>query len=77
MMSGLERWKADGERFGWVMPTAVWWKRTLFIRRIRAFWHAIQLDRHNRFYRQMMGALPTGYDEWVLYGIAMGMEREC
>ena len=73
-MDDLDRWKADGERYGWVMPAAPWWKRTLIIRRIRAFWHAVQVDRHQSFFRSM-GSLSSGYDEWVLYGIAMGMER--
>jgi hypothetical protein len=68
------RWRADGVRYGWVMPTAPWWKRLLVIRHFRAAWGHHQVHRHNDLFAHM-GLIPTGYDAWVLYGIARGLER--
>jgi len=69
-----KRWHEDGVRLGWVMPTAPWWKRLPIVRWFRWQWHRWQVDGHNRFHA-MRGALPSGYDAWVLYGIARGFER--
>lgn len=69
------RWMADGERYGWEMPSASWWKRLPIIRRFRAAWGHYRVDRHNDL-MAFIGLIPTGYDRWVLYGIARGFERK-
>jgi len=69
-----KRWQEDGARFGWEMPSASWWKRMPVIRAIRYAWNRVQVERHARFH-VLRGALPSGYDSWVLYGIARGFER--
>jgi hypothetical protein len=74
MTDDLKLWEEDGKRFGWVMPKAARWKRLPVIRRFRAVFHSIRLERHNRFWA-VQGCLISGYDEWVLFGIAMGKER--
>jgi hypothetical protein len=73
-MTDDERWMEDGQTNGWVMPAASWWKRILVVRRLRAMWFSIQVERHNRMWRSI-GSIPTGYDSWVIYGIATGKER--
>lgn len=70
-----KRWIKDGEKNGWVMPKAVWWKRLPIIRRIRASFLFLRVSRHNGMWARATGAIPSGYDSWVLYGIAMGQER--
>lgn len=72
-MTDLEKWKADGRNLGWKMPSAPWWKRLPVIRHIRVMWIGIQIARHDRFWRAF-GLLPTGYDQWVLFGIWHGKE---
>lgn len=69
------RWRQDGVRHKWAMPYAPRWKRLPIIRRFRAIWHAFRVDRHNALH-SAMGMIPTGYDDWILYGIARGFERE-
>ena len=68
-------WASDGIRNGWTMPSASWWKVLPGIRHCRALWHFTELERHDRFYRQL-GMIPTGYDRWVLYGIWHGLEPQ-
>lgn len=67
-------WERDGIDFGWVMPTAPLWKRLPVIRHVRAMYLTIQVSRHNQFWLAM-GAVPNGYDAWVLHGIFIGKER--
>lgn len=73
-MTDLERWIEDGERHGWVMPSAPWWKRLPIIRQVRAAWARHKVDQHNAFW-MAMGSIPTGYDSWVIFGIWHGKER--
>lgn len=73
-MTDLEVWQEDARRFGWQMPTAPVWKRLPIIRHIRASYHSRQVARHNDFW-QSFGKIPSGYDNWVIYGIAKGLER--
>lgn len=73
-MTDLEYWEQDGIANGWTMPAAAWWKRLPVIRRFRAIAANWKVQRHNRFWRSL-GRIPTGYDSWVVYGIAMGKER--
>lgn len=75
MSDDLIRWRQDGERNGWQMPTAPRWKRLPIIRRIRAAHHAARVWRHDAAW-SAFGLVPTGYDEWVIFGMAMGMERD-
>jgi hypothetical protein len=73
-MTDLERWERDGKDYGWIMPQAPAWKRLWGIRHIRAVAASIAVDRHNAMWRGM-GSIPSGYDSWVVYGIATGKER--
>ena len=73
-MNDLELWMKDKREFGWEMPSAPRWKRLPIIRHIRASYHGRQVARHNAFWRSL-GKIPTGYDSWVIYGIAKGLER--
>lgn len=73
-MGDFERWKADGVAYGWVMPAAPWWKRLPVVRHVRAVWNGFWVEV---WYRKGPGSLGlrTGYDNWVLWGIAHGHER--
>lgn len=73
-MSEFDQWMKDGQDNGWTMPRAAWWKRLPVIRHVRVIYHLVQLERQNRFWISV-GKIPTGYDEWVIYGIARGMEN--
>lgn len=70
-------WHEEQQEYGWVMPRAPWWKRTLIVRRIRAAWHTMRAEQHAAAW----GSVGIGiggvnqYDRWVLYGIATGKER--
>lgn len=68
-------WIEDGEVNDWVMPRAAWWKRLPVIRRFRAAWHGLRVAVHQDAWTRATGALHSGYDNWVLYGIAKGQER--
>jgi hypothetical protein len=70
----MDYWLEDKEANGWKMPSAVWWKRLPVIRHIRAIYYKGRVSRHNAFWISV-GQIPTGYDSWVVYGIARGMER--
>ena len=73
-MADVELWLEDKCSNGWEMPTASWWKRLPVIRHIRATYHRRGVARHNAFWLSV-GAIPSGYDAWVIYGIAKGLER--
>ena len=74
-MSDMDYWLEDKAQNGWEMPTAVWWKRLPFIRHVRATYHRAKLAQHNALWRSL-GRIPSGYDNWVIYGIARGLERK-
>ena len=74
-MSSHTAWLEDAKNNGWEMPRAAWWKRLPVIRRVRAVYHAWHVNRHQRMWTEATGALHSGYDRWVIYGIATGMER--
>lgn len=74
-MSDADLWIEDGAKYNWVMPSAPWWKRLPVIRHIRTKYLQLQVFRHNSFWVGA-GLIPTGYDEWVLYGIWIGKERK-
>lgn len=73
--SQMEAWHQDASLNGWIMPFAPWWKRLPVVRHVRVVWHSWRLHRHNAIVRQM-GMIPTGYDEWTLFGIWHGLERK-
>ncbi len=73
-MTDAELWEKDRQQFGWEMPETAWWKRLPGIRHIRCAYHKSKVDRHNHFWSSL-GSIPTGYDSWVLFGMAMGKER--
>jgi len=73
-MSDMENWDADAVNNGWVMPAAPWWKRLPVIRHIRSLYNRWRVSQHNRMWRHL-GAVVTGYDSWVLFGIWHGKER--
>lgn len=70
-MTHTKEWFEQGKRNGWVMPEAPLWKRLPIIRHIRAIWNSYQVAR----WYSMVPGIPTGYDEWVLYGMFHGLER--
>lgn len=72
----LERWLEDARMNGWKMPSAPWWKRLPVVRHIRAAYLTGQVVRHQAFWTRATGALHSGYDHWVLWGIAQGMEGD-
>jgi len=74
-MSDMDLWLEDKQANGWEMPAASWWRRLPVIRHMRAAYHRVRLERHNAFYLSV-GMIPSGYDNWVIYGIAKGMERK-
>ena len=73
-MSDLELWMKDKREFGWEMPAAPVWKRLPIIRHVRAAYYRHQVNKHNAFW-MTLGKIPTGYDSWVIYGIAKGLDR--
>lgn len=73
-MTDQERWERDGREFGWRMPYAPWWKRMPVVRHFRALWASVKVGRHEAFWLSI-GMASSGYDHWVLYGIATGQER--
>lgn len=74
LSSSAQAWFEDKDANGWEMPAAAAWKRWPIIRYIRATYHAMKVRRHNRAVRAI-GMIPSGYDGWVVYGIATGRER--
>lgn len=74
-MSRHQDWLAQGERCGWRMHGAPWWKRLPIIRHIRALWHSWRAYHWHRYGPGSIG-IPTGYDNWVIYGIWYGKERK-
>ena len=74
-MTDDDRWHIDAVTHGWQMPPWPLWKRIYPIRMIRALWASWHVESHNAAWRSL-GMIPTGYDEWVVYGIARGFQRE-
>lgn len=72
-MTDLERWHQTRADCGWSMPSAPFWKRLPVVRHIRTWWGMYQISR---WYSQGPGLLgiPTGYDNWVLFGMWHGLE---
>lgn len=75
-MTDLEKWEEDGRDFGWVMPPAAWWKRLPVIRHVRAAYLSHKVDEYQQLLTRATGALHSGYDRWVIWGIAHGKERD-
>ncbi len=73
-MTDFELWKKDGEDFGWIMPSAPGWKKLPVVRHVRVIIYRVEVRRWNAALRSL-GMIPSGYDQWVVYGIARGMER--
>ena len=71
----LVLWRAQGLRNRWRMPTAPVWKRLPVIRHVRAVVAAYQTAR---WYSDGPGAIgiATGYDDWALWGMWHGLERD-
>ena len=69
-----KEWRTDGLANGWHMPPEARWKCLPIIRHIRAAVAALAVDEHETFWRTA-GLIPTGYDQWVLYGIWHGLSR--
>lgn len=74
-MTHDEYWLHNAARYGWVMPSAPWWKRLPLVRHIRYWRLFFAVLEHERFCISL-GKIPQGYDRWVLYGIWHGMERK-
>ena len=74
-MSDLENWQQDAKDFGWEMPAVSWWKKLMVIRHIRATYHFIRIEFWYAVGLGSMIGYPSGYDQWVLYGIWNGLEK--
>ena len=66
------RWAADRDAMRWTLPLAApRGKRLPIIRKFRAFAAAWRAEQHYAFY-DSIGALRSGYDDWVDYAIERG-----
>ena len=67
-----EQWIAYGAKWEWVPPPParlIW--RFPVIRYFRWFFLNLAVARHSKFWVSI-GYIPTGYDNWVLYGVSKG-----
>lgn len=71
----LVLWRAQGLRNKWKMPTASLWRRLPVIRHFRAIAAALGAAQWYANGPGMIG-IPTGYDDWVLWGMWHGLERD-
>ena len=67
-MSKYDSWLNEGREYGWNMPTFSLWKRLPLIRHVFVLYTAVKIYRHESMWRAV-GAIPSGYDHWVLYGL--------
>jgi hypothetical protein len=68
-----EEWVRAQKVNHWELPAPANWPwRLPVVRHFRALWLSIRVERHERFWRSI-GSIPTGYDQWVIYGIARGV----
>ena len=74
-MTDMERWQKSGEEYGYTMPPAPAWKRLPIIRHGRAIAAKIAIERWYTYGPGSIG-LRTGYDDWVVFGIWHGLERQ-
>ncbi len=66
------RWNIDQRQMKWKLPPpAPRFYRLPVIRRIRAIYLGIQIEKHYGFW-SAMGSVRSGYDGWVLYAIQRG-----
>lgn len=73
-MTEIERWRHDGEEWGYSMPAATAWKRLPIVRHIRAIRAKIAVEHWYAFGPGSIG-LRSGYDDWIIFGIWHGLER--
>lgn len=73
-MADHTEWLKDKNANRWVMPYAPWWKRLAGIRHIRSIFLKWKVEWHYTYGLGIFG-LRSGYDDWVLYGIWHGLER--
>jgi hypothetical protein len=76
MTESERNWLDDAEDNGWLMPSAPKWKRLPVVRHIRAMYHSWRVSRHQQMWTAATGALHSGYDRWVIYGMARGWETD-
>lgn len=74
-MTDFERWTTMAQDYGYTMPFAPLWKRLPVIRHVRALYAKWQIERWYAYGPGSIG-LRTGYDDWVVYGIWAGKERQ-
>lgn len=68
----LHYWREFGETAGWTAPKpAPLWLRLPVIRWFRTEYLAYQVEKHQEFHAAN-GSYITGYDGWVLHGMARG-----
>ena len=67
MSDAIQEWREIGARNKWKMIKRPHWFLRLPI--VRHVWVFILCGRVARHYRRMPIGIPTGYDEWVLWGI--------
>ena len=75
-MKDLDVWRRAQLENGWIMPTAPWWKRLPIIRNIRAACLMWRVESHYSAWGSIGAFGRSGYDEWVIWGIANGFERK-
>jgi hypothetical protein len=69
----ISDWEDQGIRHGWrPPPRASWVWRRWGIRHIRVIWLTLQVTLHYEHWAAL-GMLNTGYDDWVIWGIAKGV----
>ncbi len=68
-------WAAQGLRNGWEMPKTSWWKTWPIIRHVRTL---IAVVGASNWYEHGPGqfGIPTGEDDWILWGMWRGLERD-
>ena len=74
MSDAIKDWHERGLEYGYRMPTAPRWKRLPIIRHFRTIKTAIAVEWHYSFGFGSIG-IRTGYDDWVLWGMWRGLER--
>lgn len=70
-MTAHREWHEQGERNGWTLPPRPFMYRLPIIKRLRYAWDRLHLDE---WYSAVPG-IPTGFDEWCLYGWWHGLSR--
>jgi hypothetical protein len=69
------QWLRDRDHHGWEMPTAPWWKRIKFVRKIRAARLRKRARKESLTTADDLG-LNRKRKEWLAYGVRHGYEQK-